>query len=186
MYQGCRKALRGLIALFIIAGLSWLSVGCSVRQARQDIGARSTAETTTPPADTFEAQVVDVTDGDTIKVSHQAERLTLRLARIDAPERTQAYGEQASDFLSAQTLNQTLIVQITEKDRYGRWLAEVYLLNGHNLNQMLVATGNAWWYREYAPNDKILEILQNEARQGMRGLWSQEDPTPPWRFRQKH
>ncbi len=77
-------------------------------------------------------------------------------------------------------------MQTAKKDRYGPWIAEVYLLNGCSVNQMLVAGGHAWWYYSYAPNDKVLDLLQTEARRAKKGLWSQKEPIPPWRFRQKH
>jgi hypothetical protein len=38
----------------------------------------------------------------------------------------------------------------------------------------------AWWFREYAPNDRELERLEAEAREAKRGLWSQPNPIPPW------
>ena len=41
----------------------------------------------------------------------------------------------------------------------------------------------AWWFRRYAPDDRELERLENDARQARRGLWAQPRPIPPWEWR---
>jgi hypothetical protein len=40
----------------------------------------------------------------------------------------------------------------------------------------LLKDGWCWWYRKYAPGDAVLEGLENEAREGRKGLWA--DPSP--------
>jgi hypothetical protein len=40
----------------------------------------------------------------------------------------------------------------------------------------LLKDGWCWWYRKYAPGDAVLEGLENEAREGQKGLWA--DPAP--------
>ncbi|HUT05011.1 MAG TPA: thermonuclease family protein [bacterium] len=62
-------------------------------------------------------------------------------------------------------------------------VADVILIDGRDLSRMLVASGHAWWYREYVPNDKVLELLENESRKAKRGLWADLSPIPPWEFR---
>jgi hypothetical protein len=74
-------------------------------------------------------------------------------------------------------------VQVTDRDRYGRLVGEVILPGGESLNEVLVAAGLAWWYREYAPADTSLERLEREARQAGRGLWAATEPVPPWEWR---
>ena len=68
--------------------------------------------------------------------------------------------------------------------RYGRIIADVYLPSGHELGQVLVATGYAWWYREYS-DDSTLEKLEEAARASGQGLWNKADPIPPWQWRKK-
>src|SRR5262249_55903809 len=62
------------------------------------------------------------------------------------------------------------------KDKYGRTIADVLLLDGTNVNHLLVKDGWCWWYRKYAPGDVILEELETRARASGRGLWA--DPRP--------
>lgn len=55
---------------------------------------------------------------------------------------------------------------------------QVYAPDGMNVNQFMVRAGAAWVYEQYN-TDPVLPVLQNEARQQKRGLWSDADPVPP-------
>ena len=59
------------------------------------------------------------------------------------------------------------------------------LPDGMNLNQELVKQGWCWWYRRYAPGDMVLGGLENEAREGQKGLWADPQPVPPWGWRKQ-
>ena len=56
-----------------------------------------------------------------------------------------------------------MTIQTHGKDKYGRTLGNVFLLDGTNVNQELIKLGWCWWYRKYAPGDTVLEGLENEA-----------------------
>jgi endonuclease YncB( thermonuclease family) len=60
----------------------------------------------------------------------------------------------------------------------------VLLPDGTNLNHVLVKDG-WWWYRKYAPRDMALEGLENEAREARNGLWTEQNPVPPWEWRKR-
>ncbi|MDS0738634.1 thermonuclease family protein, partial [Escherichia coli] len=60
----------------------------------------------------------------------------------------------------------------------------VYAPDGMNVNQFMVRAGAAWVYEQYN-TDPVLPVLQNEARQQKRGLWSDADPVPPWIWRHR-
>ena len=62
-------------------------------------------------------------------------------------------------------------------------MADIILPDGRSLNREMVGQGMAWWYRKYAPGDKVLAQLESQARQERRGLWSQPAPLPPWDWR---
>jgi len=51
-----------------------------------------------------------------------------------------------------------------DRDRYGRTVGKVLLLDCRSLNHELVRAGFAWWYWLYAPDDETLEQLEREAR----------------------
>lgn len=131
----------------------------------------------------FSGNVVGVKDGDTIVVMHDGVGETIRLYGIDSPEKKQDYGTKAKQFMSDLVFNKSVIVKVKDKDRYGRTVGEVFLQDGTNVNHEMVKVGLAWWYEQYAKKDEILKGLQNEARINKIGLWSLQNPTPPWEFR---
>ncbi|TMQ31304.1 MAG: thermonuclease family protein [Nitrospirae bacterium] len=71
------------------------------------------------------------------------------------------------------------------KDKSGRSLADVFLLDGTHVNHTLVKDGWYWWYRKYASGDTVLEGLEKEAREGKKGLWANPQPVPPWEWRKR-
>ena len=70
--------------------------------------------------------VVGISDGDTLTVQSGDVRIVLRLAEIDAPERTQPYSEVSRRNLEALCRHaKTVEVAPVDADRYGRILARV-------------------------------------------------------------
>ena len=116
-------------------------------------------------ADDFSGRVVGISDGDTISVMHDGRAEKIRLYGIDAPEKGQAFGNRAKQFVSALAFGKEVKVEVKDQDRYGRTVADVILPDGRNLNREIVKAGFAWWYRKYAPKDTELEALESEARQ---------------------
>ena len=70
-------------------------------------------------ANAFQANVINVTDGDTIKVKHQGSVIKIRLSGIDAPETNQSYGPESRDYLKSIILNKTVSIEGNKKDKYG-------------------------------------------------------------------
>ncbi len=133
----------------------------------------------------FIGQVISITDGDSIKVMHNGQAESVRLVGIDCPEKGQAFSQRAKKEISILAFGQKVTVHPVDIDRYGRTVATVVLPSGKNLNHELVKAGWCMWFRKYAPNDTILENLENEAKQVKRGLWSDPKPIPPWEYRKK-
>lgn len=131
----------------------------------------------------FSGKVVGVTDGDTISVLHDGRAEKIRLDGIDCPESHQAFGAKAKHFTSDLAFGQIVTVKVKEKDKYGRTVGEVILQDGRSVNRELVQSGLAWWYRKYS-TDQSLGELEAQAKADHRGLWADQDPTPPWDFRQ--
>jgi len=128
-------------------------------------------------------RVVGIEDGDTITMLSDSRQVRVRLFGIDCPERGQDFGRTARKRVSTLCYHTVVRVEIKGNDVFGRTLGIVYLADGRNLNQLLVDEGLAWWYRKYSPRDKKLKSLEEAARKAKRGLWSVEDPTPPWEYR---
>lgn len=133
--------------------------------------------------ESFKAEVISVTDGDTVKVLHDGGPQTIRLNAIDCPEKRQAFGSKAKEFTASLCFKQTVTVVPHGHDRYQRTIADITLPDGRSLNAELVKAGLAWWYRKYAPDNKNLADLEQEARRKRVGLWQDPDPVAPWDFR---
>jgi endonuclease YncB( thermonuclease family) len=86
---------------------------------------------------------------------------------------------------SALVFGKDVTVQMHDHDKYKRTLGDVLLPDGMNLNQELVKQGWCWWYRKYAPGDTVLEGLEQDAREGKKGLWVDPAAIPPWVYRGK-
>lgn len=130
----------------------------------------------------FEGRVVEIVDGDTVGVMHDGRAERIRLNGIDAPEKRQAFGRRAQDFLGEMIFKQNVRVMVRSQDRYGRTVADLFL-GAKNVNQEMVRAGMAWWFRRYAPRDMVLRDLEERAREAGLGLWSDPDATAPWNFR---
>ena len=120
---------------------------------------------TTVEAFDFTGPVVSVLDSDTIKVLHNNYAERIRLNAIDCPEKGQAYGQKAKHAASGLAFGKEVTLQTHGLDKYGRTIADVLLLDGTNVNRELVKQGWCWWYRKYAPADRVVEGLETEARE---------------------
>ena len=129
----------------------------------------------------FQGRVVAIVDGDTVEVMHEGRAERIRLNGIDGPERRQAFGRRAQDFLGEMIFKQNVRVVVRSKDRYGRTVADLFL-GAKNVNHEMVRAGMAWWFRRYAPRDMVLRDLEERAREAGLGLWADPDATAPWNF----
>lgn len=130
----------------------------------------------------FSGPVVSVLDGDTLDVLHNGQTERIRLNGIDAPEKGQPYGKNAKQFLSGLVGGKTVTIESHRLDRHRRTVADVLLPDGTNASRELLKAGFAWWYKQYS-KDETLGALEQEAREGKRGLWADANPLPPWVYR---
>jgi endonuclease YncB( thermonuclease family) len=135
-------------------------------------------------AEDYSAKVVGISDGDTITVlTAEKKQVKIRLHGIDAPETGQDFGSKAKQAASEMAFGKQVTVKPVDTDRYGRTVAEVVLPDGKSLNREMVEQGMAWYYRQYKPDDVILNRAEVCAKKSHLGLWSQPNPTPPWDWR---
>lgn len=132
-------------------------------------------------ADLLEGRVVSIADGDTLTVLHEREPMKIRLAEIDAPEKAQPFGTRSKQALSDLCFGKQAEVVPQTKDRYGRTVARVRC-DGQDASEQLVRSGMAWVFDRYVI-DRGLYRLQDEAKEGRRGLWVDLEPVPPWEWR---
>lgn len=150
-------------------------------------------------ADVLTGRVVGVGDGDTITVLDEArQQHRIRLAGIDAPEKAQSFGNRSKQHLSDLVFARPVTVEWHKADRYGRKVGKVMVAEPtcveatcpQNIDAGLaqVTAGLAWWYRQYAreqrPEDRALyEAREVDAMAARVGLWSQREPMAPWDWR---
>ena len=128
--------------------------------------------------------VVAIADGDTLTVlSSDFQRVKVRLAEIDAPEKRQPFGTRSRQSLAALCHEKRAEVHVADVDRYKRIVGRVHC-EGVDANAAQVRRGMAWVYERYA-TDAALPELQDEARTAKRGLWVDPAPVPPWEWRKR-
>ena len=152
-----------------------------------------------PAYSDIEGKVVSVTDGDTIKVLDEKNVLhKVRLTGIDAPEKSQPYGNSSRKHLASLVAGKVVYVESSNKDRYGRTLGKVWVQPHEcsacektlDANHAQIGAGMAWWYRKYAreqpEQDRLsYEAAEKKGRVSRVGLWKDSDPEPPWSYRRR-
>lgn len=132
-------------------------------------------------AEEITGRVVSVADGDTLTVLHGREQLKIRLTEIDGPERGQPFGRRSAQSLRDLCAGRAARVVLAGMDRYQRHLGRVWCA-GVDASAEQVRRGLAWVYDQYV-TDRGLYAVQEAARAGHKGLWSDPAPVPPWLWR---
>jgi len=118
----------------------------------------------------FEAKVIKVIDGDTIKVQTDFRDFTFRIrfANTAAPEKKEAGGLESKSWLQEQIEGEEVEVIIDRKNRVGKWgrLIGTIMHKGININEETVRTGHATTWENRKKNtipdfDKSMEAIQN-------------------------
>jgi micrococcal nuclease len=125
---------------------------------------------------------VSAPDGDTLTVRDGNLKTTLRLAEVDAPERTQPYSQVSRRNLIALCKDKPIEFQPVTIDRYGRTVAMV-TCDGVAVNWRQVQDGMAWCFTKYLTQPAVCRPLERAARDARRGLWREDSPMAPWEFR---
>ena len=91
-----------------------------------------------------------VVDGDTLQLQQVPHRI--RLWGVDAAELDTRGGEQAQAALQRLVSGQPLTYVETDRDRYGRIVARLFLADGQEVNSLLIAQGVAREYCYFSHN----------------------------------
>jgi micrococcal nuclease len=143
--------------------------------------------------------ISEVHDGDSFNLTaKRGEKVRVRIAGIDAPEREQPYGQQSRRSLEAMLESGTIELEAIKKDRFDRWVANVSI-QGQDLGLMQIASGYAWFFRRY--QDDLSSSMRRQydqaeanARRDFKGLWvglraassnPALAPEPPWMYRER-
>lgn len=127
-------------------------------------------------------RVVKVADGDTITVLDAANtQHKIRLQGIDAPEKSQAFGNASRKHLSSLVAGKNVSVKYKSRDKYGRILGTVYA-DGKDVNLAMLQSGMAWHYKRFDSTPAYAQA-ESAARAARLGLWSEANPIQPEQFR---
>lgn len=139
-------------------------------------------------AETLSGTVERVKDGDTVRMRLlDGGKADLRLAGVDAPEKTQPFGRAAGRRLAALCLGKPAEAGWRDTDRFERPVGRLFC-DGRDVGRVLIAEGLAWHFKRYARTQPIDERTGDAeaevlAREAMAGLWSEPGPVPPWEWR---
>lgn len=139
-------------------------------------------------ADVLLGYVVGVSDGDTITVlDDNKQRHVIRLMGIDAPEKAQAFGLKAKQSLSDLVFDRDVSVTWFKRDRYLRTVGQVRL-DDTDVCLEQIKRGFAWHYKQYEREQSVEDRsryadAEKEARVARIGLWVDDTPTEPSKFR---
>lgn len=132
-------------------------------------------------AEEIVGKVVSVIDGNTFELQVEGDLYEIILYGIDCPDLGQPYAEEAKVLLEKIILKKTLTVTIEGKNRYGVRMGTLLVKNKIDPRNDLLENGLAWTAERNALED--LEKLRQNARDRKVGIWTQEDPVPPWIYR---
>jgi|TARA_B100001971_G_scaffold204893_1_gene221645 endonuclease YncB( thermonuclease family) len=94
----------------------------------------------------FRGRVIKVTDGDTIRVEWEERELpvTIRMAKLAAPESKEKGGLESKTWLSEQIMGKEVDVKLSKKrvEKWGRILATIYS-KGMNIGDESIRMGHA-------------------------------------------
>ena len=133
---------------------------------------------------TLTGKVVGIKDGDTVVVLDSLNnQTTLRLAEVDTPEKSQAFGTKAKQFTSDQIYLKTIKYIVIDTDRYGRSIAMIYYdTDNKYLSAEIIKAGMGWHYKRYSTS-KELANFEIKARKEKIGLWVDNNPIEPSEWR---
>jgi endonuclease YncB( thermonuclease family) len=194
------RAMLVLAAVFFVAGglaggwlVRALNPAAPVSSSSAVPAAAPSLATTAPERVSFSspiaATLTGVEDGDTVYVRESNGMVaTIRLAGIDAPEKAQPYGPQATTNLKRLLAGGSMNLVCTGEESYGRQVCKILLPSGEDVCLDQIKAGLAWHYKQYEETQSPAEqteyaAAEDAARHAHLGLWADAHPTAPWDFR---
>ncbi len=132
-------------------------------------------------------EVLTAHDGDTVRVqSAEGEAVSIRVYGVDCPELGQPYGAEARDMTTKLLSGRRVeIIPAQKRKSYRREVAIISVPEVMTLEDALVSGGLAWVDGRYCKRPECDNWRQHQAnaKAAKRGLWSVDNPIPPWTWR---
>jgi endonuclease YncB( thermonuclease family) len=116
-------------------------------------------------------------------VTDDQHQLRVHLADVDAPELSQPYGDVSKQSLADLAYGKPVTVIVSDTDDRGRVIGHV-LIGSLDASVAQIGRGEAWVARD--SKDVRLRAIETGARQRQAGLWREQNPQPPWEYRERH
>jgi endonuclease YncB( thermonuclease family) len=142
-------------------------------------------------------KVIEIFDGDMVRMKGHGTEIDVRLAGIDAPELcpqekelAQPFSREAKEYLKKLILNKWVSIKSYGEKRYTLLWGEIFF-EGKNVNLEMLRAGYAEVYRGKSPPKLSLAPYfeaEKEAKAAKRGIWAQGKKyisPQAWRKRQK-
>ncbi|ORD94737.1 LCL3 [Enterospora canceri] len=156
-------------------------------------------------AGAIKARVLNVVDGDTVKVivldrgtysTYNRAKLRIRLSGIDAPEidkdnlmDSQPYAVESKVFLEALVLNRRVTIEMVKVDKYDRILGFIFLENWFDVGRRMLLSGMADIYdgidSQYGEYEDVYKYAVAHAKLFDVGMWSQQRVVRPREFKRE-
>lgn len=175
------RLVAAIIAVLLLGGFWFVTEGeLQPAETKQESSAQEMSRRL--PAGV--AMVERVVDGDTLRIALAGESKTVRLIGVDTPEvvdprrPVQCFGQEASDRMKRLVDGKQVTLEADptqgDTDTYGRLLRYVYLMDGTNLNLLMIEQGYAHEYTFRVPyaQQAVFKAAQLQAREQSLGLWS--------------
>lgn len=128
-------------------------------------------------------KAINIIDGDTYDLlMPNKEKIRIRMEGIDAPEGGMPFYRRSKNYLKELIDGKTVNAVFTGKDDSNRDLAFTFLTDGREAGTELLRAGLAWHYKNFNQSDSLAKIEQEAKEKGL-GLWSEDNPVPPWIIR---
>jgi uncharacterized repeat protein (TIGR01451 family) len=133
-------------------------------------------------------KVIEIVDGDTIRMISLNRVVRIKVLAIDAPEMKQFCGDVAKQHLLDLIGEKMVSVEYFGLSEDGSITGKVFL-DEMDIGAQMVRDGAAWFDKSRAgrlsaTEQKLYADSEAAARNEHRGIWQVIDPTAPWDFRQ--
>lgn len=133
-------------------------------------------------------KVIEIVDGDRIRLVSLNRLTSVKLMAIDAPEMSQFCGDVAKQHLQDLIFDKMVVVESFGLSEDGSIVGKVFL-NEMDVAAQMVRDGAAWYDKSNSSRLSESERQryvdsEQAARNEHRGIWQETNPVPPWDFRQ--
>lgn len=135
-------------------------------------------------AKVYPVELVEAYDGDTVRLKFENDfEFDARLVWIDAPELEQPFGREAREQLIQFLTEKPFKAAFFGEDRFNRKLVLLLRDTFVEINYLMVSNGYAWLYSVKRNEKERYLSAWKTAYFGQFGLWSEENPCQPRKFR---